>query len=135
MKYILLILTIALFISCSQEDNFSEKRNNIIGVWEVDAFAQGFKNDKLEYAIHVPYGLTFNSDGTGFEDTNEDHDFNWKYQLKPEKIFYEFVDVGGDNFEYDIIVNEPAKQIWVRKFHVSNDGKDYSIHTFTMTKN
>ncbi len=113
----LLAITSLLFSSCDKEEiDYDEKRNNIIGSWDITQVTQEIRADTLYDESSITLDITFNQDGSGTKETILGNvDFEWIYQYNPEKVLISSEQSGVlfSNVQlYSVTKNEMDRQIW-----------------------
>ncbi len=142
---LLVKITVLLFIftsCCKDDDNiFDEKRNNIVGEWEVTETSRDIRSDTVYAESDRTFEITFNQDGTGIIETfvGIDAGFEWLHQFNPEKVVINGVRSGSilslnSVQSYDVIENERNRQIWEYEVKPLDGVVDVYSHTWEMNR-
>lgn len=139
MKNVIPILFYLVLLSCSNDDDFTTSRNNIIGQWSVNHSVQEIRADTVYAESGTQFEITFNTDGTGSRNTifGTEISFDWYYQFDPE-VFVIVSKQSGFIFEdtqaHVVQKNESSMQIWTYEIRDSNFIADLYKNTWVMTK-
>lgn len=141
MTRIFLSLIILLFLSCSKDDSidFDERRNNIVGDWEITQASQEIRADTVHAESSSIFSISFYKDGTGTKETflGSDVEFEWLYQYNPEKVVISGMQSGlvlSDVQFYTVTKNEMNRQIWEFEIDPQNGIVDKYKHTWKMER-
>ncbi len=139
---LLIKITILLFAftSCCKDDDidFDEKRNNIVGEWNVTQATREIRADTVYAESSMELTITFNQDGTGIKETILGAvEFEWFYQFNPEQVVINSKQSGIilSNVQfYDITKNEMDRQIWEFEVESLSGIADVYLHTWKMDR-
>ncbi len=126
-----------IFLSCSNQ--FDEKRENIIGEWEITQATQEIRADTVHAESATSFCISFNEDGTGRRETifQVDLDFDWLYQFNPEMVVISTDQTGSflNNVTfYEVLTNKIDRQIWVWEVEPTSGVADVFIHSWRMER-
>lgn len=138
MKNLIPFLFFLGLLSCSNDDDFTSSRNNIIGQWSVKHSTQEIRADTVYAESGTTFEITFNADGTGTRNTILGIiPFDWYYQFDPE-VFILVSKQSGLIFEntqaHNVQKNESLNQIWMYEIRNPNFIADVYKNTWVMTK-
>ncbi len=124
-RSIILLLSILIITSCGKDDatEYDDARNQIIGVWQLNEFIETEDIGQFSTTSTKTEAITFNTDGSGNRQTTFTgvQDFEWIYQLSPEKVSIitepvlttqGFIST-GENRHFDVLLNETSIQQWI----------------------
>ncbi len=142
MKNVLMTLTMLaclLQLSCEMEESiYDQKRNNIVGKWEVTQASQEIRSDTVYRESARVFMMDFNEDGTGkMESVLSGADyvyFEWWYQFEPEYVLTVFDSefINPSVGEFEVVKNEKDRQIWEWQVVPENSPVDVYLHTWKM---
>lgn len=120
-----ILFTFLLFTSCGKDDSteYEESRNQIIGTWLLQENVEIEDIGQVGNPIDKSGVITFSEDGTGNSTSNFNivTNFEWLYQLSPEKvsILTETSTTSsspftlGENRHFDVVENRSTLQNWI----------------------
>jgi len=130
-RYFVLLISLCVIYSCSDDKILDNPRSDLFGVWEVDSEIYDTLNDTL-IQRRFPYAIiSFFEDGTGRQVLtflNEADDFEWIYQSEPEKIVLNIERVFQQDSvplnlifseTFDILESEELSMVWEIDFNIS----------------
>ena len=120
-----ILFSIILLTSCGKDDTseYDDARNQIIGTWQLTERNETLDIGQGGNTFVITEIVTFHNDGTGnrLNSFSGVRNFEWIYQLSPEKISIDTESattsqgflLSGENRHFDIIENNIDLQQWI----------------------